>query len=319
MRVACTAGRLQAALVYPHAESMAHSLLESLEQLELSRDSQSGQVISMGQAATKAKEAHAQAKSKPKNNSHVQKQKIQTARSTGMLALPERKLRRVPSEVLELTQLRTLDLSQNRLEEVPVQLSALTALKTLKLQSNALTMLPDLSSLTALTTLVLDNNQISALPNALPPNLTKLSLKGNRLTSLPPSVLALTQLQELDLSQNELSSLTDNVSSLASLVELTLDQNRLTSLPSALAECPRLKVLSARQNQLRGRATPQSIAVALLASSKVQILNLDGNPMTKIDLEAMEGVDAFLERRTQLKNKEIHGGLNTDTSLCGLD
>jgi Leucine-rich repeat (LRR) protein len=113
----------------------------------------------MGNAATKAKEAtskareaHTQHKSKPKNTKSVQQQKIQTAKATGVLALPERKLKHVPAEVLELTALRTLDLSQNRLEELPLEIARLTSLKILKLQSNALTTLPDLSALTALTT-----------------------------------------------------------------------------------------------------------------------------------------------------------------------
>lgn len=106
----------------------------------------------MGQAASKAQEAHARAKSKPKNTRSVQQQKIKTAAQTGMLALPDRKLKSVPSDVLELTGLRTLDLSSNRIESIPAELSALTGLKTLKLASNALTTLPDLSKLTALTT-----------------------------------------------------------------------------------------------------------------------------------------------------------------------
>lgn len=106
----------------------------------------------MGQAATKAREAHAQAKSKPKQNRSVMAQKIKTAAATGMLALPDHKLKKVPRDVLELSALRTLDLSSNRIDELPRELSALTALKTLKVASNALTTLPDLSGLTALTT-----------------------------------------------------------------------------------------------------------------------------------------------------------------------
>ncbi|TMW62297.1 hypothetical protein Poli38472_009790 [Pythium oligandrum] len=272
----------------------------------------------MGQAATKAKEAHTQAKSKPKNNRNVQNQKIQTAKSTGMLALPERKLKKVPAEVLELTQLRSLDLSQNRLEEIPAELNAFASLKTLKLVSNALTTLPDLSGLTALTTLVLDGNSIESLPNALPPNLTKLSLKGNKLSAIPQTITSLSQLKELDLSENQLSEIPQHINQLSELVDLSVDRNSIQILPSALVECPKLKVISARHNQLRG-GKAQSIAESILKDSIVQIMNLEGNPMTKFDLEAMEGCEAFLQRRTQLKNKEIHGGLSTDTSLCGLD
>lgn len=106
----------------------------------------------MGQAATKAQEARAQARSKPKTGRSVQQQKIKTARATGVLALPDSKLKAVPSEVATLPKLTTLDLSRNRLVDLPRELNALTALKTLKVPGNALTSLPDLSGLVSLTT-----------------------------------------------------------------------------------------------------------------------------------------------------------------------
>ncbi|RLN98139.1 hypothetical protein BBJ28_00002464, partial [Nothophytophthora sp. Chile5] len=285
------------------------------------------QARSMGNAATKAREAHAQAKSKPKNSRGVQQQKLRTARATGVLALPDSKLKKLPDELFTLSALRSLDLTGNRLLELPRELSGLAALKNLKATSNAIVTLPDLSTLTALTTvsvcLVLDGNALEDLPNALPPNLTKLSLKGNRLRTVPHSIVALTQLQELDLSDNALESLPANLGELQELQELNVDGNALRELPAALAHCGKLKVLSARRNTLVGRSaggSEQPIAAELLGDgSTVQVLNLEGNPMTKEDLQTMEGFDAFLTRRTQLKNKEIHGGLNSDLSLCGLD
>lgn len=170
--------------------------------------------------------------------------------------------------------------------------------------------------------LILDGNAIASLPNALPPNLTKLSLKGNQLSTIPPSVTALASLKELDLAENNIAQVPDYVVHLSELQDLTLDKNALALLPPALASCPKLKVLSARGNRLTGKssgATQQSIAVEILDTSAVHIMNLEGNPMTKFDLEAMAGIESFLHRRTLLKNKEIHGGLSTDVSLCGLD
>ena len=81
--------------------------------------------------------------------------------------------------------------------------------------------------------------------------------------------------------------------------------------------------MSARQNLLVGRsagAKVQPIAAELLREGvAVQVMHLEGNPMTKEDLQEMDGFDEFLVRRTKLKNKEIHGGLNSDLSLCGLE
>lgn len=164
----------------------------------------------------------------------------------------------------------------------------------------------------------MDGNAIESIPLALPPNLTKLSLKGNRLRELPASVTRLKQLKELDLSGNALTAIPDHVSALGDLVDLTLDQNALCLLPKALAQCAKLKVLSARGNRLASGG-PQAIASEILSASAVHIMNLEGNPLSKFDLEAMDGFESFLERRTQSKNKEIHGGLNADVSLCGLD
>ncbi|KAG3007959.1 hypothetical protein PC119_g14385 [Phytophthora cactorum] len=265
----------------------------------------------MGNAATKAREAHAQAKSKPKNNRSVQQQKLKSARATGVLALPDSKLKKLPQELLELATLRTLDLTGNKLSELPSQLNDLKALKMLKVSSNVLDALPDLSKLEALTTLVLDGNALEDIPNALPPSLTKLSLKGNRLRLVPRSVLELPQLQELDLSDNALETLPSNLGEMQELQELNVDGNKLSELPAALGRCGKLKVLSARRNLLVGRsagAIVQSIAAEVLGEgSAVQVMNLEGNPMTKEDLQGMDGFDAFLTRRTKLKNKEIHG------------
>ena len=106
----------------------------------------------MGNTATKAREAHAQAKSKPKSNRSIQQQKIKTAKTTGVLALPNSKLKKLPEELLHLSRLRTLDLTGNNLSDLPPQVNALTMLKMLKVSSNILETLPDLSALRALTT-----------------------------------------------------------------------------------------------------------------------------------------------------------------------
>lgn len=86
-----------------------------------------------------------------------------------------------------------------------------------------------------------------------------------------------------------------------------------------MAECPRLKVVSVRQNKITGSREPQAIAEQILAHSNVDILNLDGNAITKLQLEAMNGISQFMERRKELKDKGILAGISADMSLCGLD
>ncbi|KDO35366.1 hypothetical protein SPRG_00215 [Saprolegnia parasitica CBS 223.65] len=244
----------------------------------------------------------------------VQATKIERAKATGILSLHGCKLKRIPDDVFGIEKLNTLDLSNNELTEIPAAIGQLINLKTLKLDSNQLSSLPDLSALTKLTNLVLDNNKLATL-QALPMGLTKLSARNNQLLALPPTLCCLSQLESVDVSQNQISSIPSAIASCSSLKELTLDDNRIAQLPDALAQCPKLKALVVRRNRLG----PQSIAASILAASAVHIMQLEGNPMSKFDLEAMDGVDAFLLRRKELKDKELHGGLNTDVTLCGLD
>lgn len=167
---------------------------------------------------------------------------------------------------------------------------------------------------------MLDGNILKDIPHALPPNLAKLSLKGNDLRTIPQRVIALGQLQELDLSDNGMVTLPETMDQMQELEEINLDGNKLTTLPAVFGRCNKLKILSARRNLLAGDVLIQSIAAEVLGEgSTVQVLNLDGNSMSKEHLQRMKGFDAFLTRRTKLKNKEIHGGLNSDLSLCGLD
>ena len=75
------------------------------------------------------------------------RQKLEHAGKTGILSLGEHGLKEVPSEVLALTGLKTLDLAGNALKSLPAKFADLRALKTLKLDANMLGSLPDLSVL----------------------------------------------------------------------------------------------------------------------------------------------------------------------------
>ncbi|OQS02007.1 hypothetical protein THRCLA_05587 [Thraustotheca clavata] len=243
----------------------------------------------------------------------VQATKIERAKATGILSLHACKLKNIPTDVFEITKLNTLDLSNNSITEVPA-ITQLVNLKTLKLDNNQLTSLPDLSPLTKLQNLVLDNNRIVTL-NGLPASLTKLSARGNAMEEFPLCICYVPNLEVVDLGANAIANVPDTIAQCTGLKELTLDNNQLTMLPAALAECPKLAALFVRNNRL-GKT---SISSAILAYSAIHIMQLEGNPMTKYDLEEMEGIEAFLERRKKLKDKEIHGGLSTDVSLCGLE
>nr|CCA14352.1 conserved hypothetical protein [Albugo laibachii Nc14] len=279
----------------------------------------------MGQTTSRIEQACTKHKSKPRSNKSVEEKKINSAQTTGVLALADSKLKEIPTTIItnvELqVRLRSLDLSRNQITCVPAEIitARLSNLKNLKLQSNALCSLPDLSQLIALTKLVLDNNELVEITAPLPPNLIKLSLRSNQLRSITARITGCTLLKNLELEENQISCIPPHFANLKDLEMICIDNNRLTELPKVLAECSRLRIVSVRQNKIVGTRQPQAIAVQILAQSNIDILNLDGNPIKKLELETMNGISQFMERRKRLKNKGIGAGLSADTSLCGLD
>ncbi|CAM9866504.1 unnamed protein product [Ascophyllum nodosum] len=265
--------------------------------------------------------------SQPKNKTgrKVTAQKIKTAGATGVLALQEHGLKEVPEELFQLVNLRTLNLASNSLKILPTAIGKLTKLKTMRLDSNKLEALPDLSALSALTDLSAGGNSLRGAEalGSLPPSLSKLSLRDNRLGEVPFAVRSgLPALQVLDLSTNGIDTLPPLAAALPSLAELILDGNALRTLGDELARPSKLKKLSVKSNRIGARdpvTGGQSISQVLLTDSAVDSLELAGNVLDKADLMDMEGVDAFLSRREKQKNKSLQGGGMLELSVCGLD
>ncbi|CAM9638475.1 unnamed protein product, partial [Chrysoparadoxa australica] len=261
------------------------------------------------------------AKPRNKTGSKVTAQKVKTAAATGILSLAEHGLKQIPSDVIAIAKMTTLDLTSNALRELPIGLTTLTKLKTLRLDGNKLESLIDLSSLPVLSDVSAANNRLQAAAvMGLPQSLKKLDLSGNQLHEVPGAVTSLGNLTVLALMQCQLDLLPP-LPGLTQLLELSLDGNKITVVEAYVAEMPKLKTLSLRHNKIGAQAFGrQSLAAALFTSSQVEVLNLEGNLLDKQALLAMDGVNAFLERRLKAKNKNIHGGAHfTDLSICGLD
>ncbi|WP_375478430.1 COR domain-containing protein, partial [uncultured Nostoc sp.] len=111
----------------------------------------------------------------------------------------------LPPEIVQLTNLQTLNLSYNQLSSLPPEIVQLTNLQTLNLSGNQLSSLPpEFRQLTNLQTLYLYNNQLSSLPPEIRQlqNLRSLNLYNNQLSSLPPEIRQLQNLNKLDLRSN---------------------------------------------------------------------------------------------------------------------
>ncbi|KAM4531271.1 volume-regulated anion channel subunit LRRC8D [Odontesthes bonariensis] len=172
------------------------------------------------------------------------------------LHLQDCQLERLPSALLALTNLRTLDLQHNNLRtlEELLSLAHLRRLSCLKLAYNRVLVLPaSVGVLRGLELLDLSNNQLKSLPPALFTlrRLRRLLLAGNLLKELPSEVKALQLITELDLSGNRLESLpSDLFGSCLELRILNVAHNSLGSLPIGIAALSQLNRLDLRSNNL---------------------------------------------------------------------
>ncbi|CAJ1075674.1 volume-regulated anion channel subunit LRRC8D [Xyrichtys novacula] len=172
------------------------------------------------------------------------------------LLLQDCQLERLPSALLALTNLRTLDLQHNNLRtlEELLTLAHLRRLSSLRLAYNRVLVLPNsVGVLRGLELLDLSNNQLRSLPPALFSlrHLRRLLLAGNLFEELPAEVKALQLLTELDLSGNRLENLPHELFiSCLELRTLNVAQNSLSSLPKGIAALSHLSKLDLRSNSL---------------------------------------------------------------------
>ncbi|XP_049416627.1 volume-regulated anion channel subunit LRRC8D [Epinephelus fuscoguttatus] len=172
------------------------------------------------------------------------------------LLLQDCQLERLPSALLALTNLRTLNLQHNNLRtlEELLSLAPLRRLSCLRLAYNRVLALPaSVGVLRGLELLDLSNNQLQSLPPALFTlrRLRRLLLAGNLLDVLPVEVKALQLLTELDLSGNRVESLPPQLfSSCLELRILNVSHNSLSSLPRGVAASSQLCRLDLRSNSL---------------------------------------------------------------------
>lgn len=172
------------------------------------------------------------------------------------LLLQDCQLERLPSALLALTNLRTLDLQHNNLRtlEELLSLAHLRRLSCLRLAFNRVLALPaSVGVLRGLELLDLSNNQLQSLPPALFTlrRLRRLLLAGNLLEVLPAEVKSLQLLTELDLSGNRIEILPPALcNSCLELRILNVAHNSLSSLPRGIAALSQLCRLDLRSNSL---------------------------------------------------------------------
>ncbi|KAG7392928.1 leucine rich repeat [Phytophthora pseudosyringae] len=206
------------------------------------------------------------------------------------LTLSGQVLTSIPDFVASLRELRVLDLRDNRLATISSMLGTLKTLRALNLSDN---LLRDASfagademwsRLEVLTELRLSGNKLTSLPSSLVaiPNLETLDLSRCSLRSIRGEVVknwkGRSRLVTLDLHANSLTALPDEIHVLVgTLRRLLLHQNQLVCLPAAVAELIRLEELSLSQNQLAGDSLvsyplPEGHLAISLAQNQLRVL-----------------------------------------------
>jgi hypothetical protein len=148
------------------------------------------------------------------------------------LKLSNNKINSISREIGFLDGLSYLDLSHNNISELPEEFSNLAALQSLYLNNNQLTTQGCIfGGLFSLKTVDLSNNQLTQIPDlTFLPSLCKLYLNNNRLTEISEGIFMVPKLRELSLRGNKLRTLPKDFNKLCSLTLLDLEDNPLPDI-----------------------------------------------------------------------------------------
>ena len=158
-----------------------------------------------------------------------------------------------PDAVLQLTNLKILNLDNNQITEIPEVSGKLSNLTELSLSDNQITAIPEvIAQLSNLTELSLSDNQITEIPEAFAQlsNLTLLDLSHNQITEIPEVIAQLSNLTELSLSDNQITEIPEAIGKLSNLILLDLTDNQITAIPEDLGQLSSLTQLDLRSNQI---------------------------------------------------------------------
>jgi Leucine-rich repeat (LRR) protein len=266
--------------------------------------------------------------STPAKGKHVLATKLATAEKTGILNLADQDLKasspvwdKIQSQGL-VERIKTLDISGNTLKYLPAEILSMLILKVLHASRCNIQRTYDMTSMGRLVTLSLDGNDLEANMLAqLPMQLQRLNLSSNHFLTIPNEGFAgLVNLRELNLSNNRLNS-TVGIGILVALIDLNLDNNNISEVSEDLSSCVVLKHLSLKSNKLSGKAADgrQSIPSRIFTDTLLDEIVLSGNAMlSRAMVWAFDGVDVFVARRKQNRDRNLAGGAGAqDLNIFG--
>lgn len=184
----------------------------------------------------------------PPNSDEISKLRVLNVAGNSLSSLP--------FELLVSLPLIEIDAARNRLGGAlfPTCVPGLPDLKTLDVANNALTSIVQSGAigLASLQCLNVSENRLTQLPEMLGwTELLTLTAAGNRMASLPESIISLKQLKSIDFSRNDIRKLDERLGLLDSLAMLRIANNPLRERKFLTMDTDSLK------RELRSRLLPE--------------------------------------------------------------
>ncbi|PQE29003.1 adenylate cyclase protein [Rutstroemia sp. NJR-2017a BBW] len=187
---------------------------------------------------------------------------------------------KLPPSLSRASRLTILDVSNNRIEELEhAELSRLQGLISLKLANNRLKSLPPyFGSFKSMRTLNLSSNFLESFPEFLceMSGLVDIDMSFNGISNLPSEIGKLRNLERFVITNNRLKgSLPPSFGELVNLKEVDVRYNSLSSI-DIIATLPKVEQISADHN---------SVSVCESEFTKIRVLRLNSNPVTKFEIK----------------------------------
>lgn len=97
--------------------------------------------------------------------------------------------------------------------------------------------------------------------------------KGNKVTSIPESIIELKNLEKLNLNNNELERLPESIGKCGALRLLSLAENNIKDLPDSICDLKELKLLDLTGNKI------DELPVGLWRLPGLEAIKMTGNPL----------------------------------------
>ncbi|SMR46210.1 unnamed protein product [Zymoseptoria tritici ST99CH_1E4] len=212
----------------------------------------------------------------PRDEKHIFRNRVNTARMTGKLNIAAMSLKSIPDEVLKMYDSASMTESNVNWAEV-VDLTRFVAADNY-IEEFDDAVFPDRSAEELADDEDAQGNQFGGLEY--------LDLHGNWIKSLPMGLRRLERLTSLNVANNKLgNNAFDIIAQMPALKELRLGHNNLDgNLTTSICELQHLEVLDLQHNRLLG------LPDAIRSLKHLRILNVSNNQLTAIPMDAFQSI-----------------------------